>query len=162
MGPAGPHPAPRATFSQWEKGSGSLIQPLCMVVDRGDDPLRLGENLLISESENGPAESLQLGLPQMVSQHDVIPVVDPAVDLEDEPEAIAGEVGDVGANGVLAAEFVAVDPACPQAVPQAALSQSGVLTLSARESCSTVGHIAIYGRFSIPSKGPGAAACAEG
>ena len=56
-----------------------------MVADRGDDPLRQGENLLISESENGPAESLQLGLPKMVSQHDVIPVVDAAVDLQDEP-----------------------------------------------------------------------------
>lgn len=65
----------RSASTQWEKGSGSLIQPLCMVADRGDDPFRLGENLLISESENGPAESLQLHLSEMISQYHIIPVV---------------------------------------------------------------------------------------
>ena len=52
-----------------------------MLAYRGDDPVGPGERLFIAEPENGPAEAFQLGLPKMVSQHDVIPLMNTPVDL---------------------------------------------------------------------------------
>ena len=88
-----------------------------MIAYRGGDPFGLGEGLFVAEPENGPAEAFQSGLPQMVSQHDVIPRMDAAVDLEDQPEPVAGEVGEVPADRVLAAEAVSVDPCAAKSLP---------------------------------------------
>jgi hypothetical protein len=46
-----------------------------------------------------------------------IPFVDAAVDLDDQPEPVAGEIGEVAANRVLAAEAVSVDPGTAKALP---------------------------------------------
>lgn len=85
--------------------------------DRLDDPLRPGENILIAEPEDGPAEAFQVLLSEMVAQDDVIPVVNPAVDLEDQPEAVAGEVGEVAADRVLAAKAMAVEAGFAESLP---------------------------------------------
>ena len=122
------------------EGSGLETQLPRVLPDLLDDPLRLGENLLISESENGPAESLQLGLPKMVPQDDIIPFVNAAVDLHDQPQPIAGEVGEVSADRVLAAEAVAVDLPAAEPLPKSTLRQTSGLTLRTRESCSMAGH----------------------
>ncbi len=88
-----------------------------MLAYRVDDPFGLGERLFIAESQDGPAEACQFHLSEVISQHDVIPFVNAAVDLEDEPEAVAGEVGDVRADRVLAAEAVAVDLPAAEPLP---------------------------------------------
>ncbi len=88
-----------------------------MFADRGDDPFGLGERLLIAESKHRPAEAFQIDLSEMVPQHDVIPRMDAAVDLEDQPEPVAGEVGEVPADRVLAAEAVSVDPCAAKSLP---------------------------------------------
>jgi hypothetical protein len=88
-----------------------------MLAYRGDDPFGPGERLFIPEPEDGPAQIFQFHLSEVVSQDDVIPIVNPAVDLEDQPEAIAGEVGDVGADGVLTAKAMAVDPRAAKPLP---------------------------------------------
>lgn len=118
-----------------------------MFADRRRDPFGLGENLLVSEPENRPAEGLQLRLSEVVSQDDVIAVVDSAIDLEDQPEAVAGEVGEIPADGMLAAEAVAVDPAGTKPLPQSALRQTDGLTLVSRESCASASHGAIMDYF---------------
>ena len=114
-----------------------------MLAYRGDDPFGLGERLFIAEPENGPSEGFQLYLSQVVSQHDVIPLVDTAVDLQDEPKPVAGEVSEVPADRMLATEAVSVDPCTAKPLPQAALRQTGGLALSARESCALTSHNAI-------------------
>ncbi len=135
------------------EGSGLETQLPRVLPDLLDDPLRLGENLLISESENAPAESLQLGLPKIVPQHDIIPFVDATVDFEDQPQPIACEVSEVSADRVLATEPVSVDLCAAKPLPQAALRQTGGLPLIARESCSPPSHdtiIACFGRHISP------------
>ena len=92
-------------------------QPTRMLAYRGDDPVGPGERLFIAEPENGPAEALQFNLSQMISQHDVIQIVNPAVDLEDQPETVAGEIGEVPADRVLTAEAMSVDPGAAKPLP---------------------------------------------
>ena len=53
-----------------------------MLTYRVDDPVGLGQGLFIAESENGPAEAFQLYLAQVISEYDVIPLMDTAVDLQ--------------------------------------------------------------------------------
>ena len=118
-------------------------RPSCVFAYRGNDPVGAGQGLFIAETENGPAEAFQFQLSEMVPQNDVIPLVNAAVDLEDQPEPVAGEVGEVPADGVLAAEAVSVDPSAAKPLPQAALGQTGGLTLIARESCSLASHYTI-------------------
>ena len=92
-------------------------QPLCMRPYRGDDPFGLGEGLFIRKPENRPTEAFQLDLPEVVSQHDIIPFVDAAVDLEDQPEAVAGEIDEIPADRVLAAEAMSVDSRAAKPLP---------------------------------------------
>ena len=67
-------------------------------------------------------------------------MVDPAVDLEDQPKAVTGEVGEVGPDGMLSSKPVAVDPPLSQASPQSLFSQARALALRARKSCAATGH----------------------
>jgi hypothetical protein len=126
-------------------GEGSVLktQRPRVVTDRRRDSFGLGENFLISEPENRPAERLQFHLSEMISQDDVIAVVDSAVDFEDQPEAVAGEVGEVRADGMLAAETMAVDPGAAKSFPQSALRQTGGLALVSCESRALASHGAI-------------------
>ena len=100
-----------------EEGSELETQLPRVLPDRLGDPIRPGENFLIAEPENGPAEAFQFHLSEMVSQDDVIAVVNPAVDLEDQSEPVAGEVGEIPADRVLAAEAMAVDPGAAKPLP---------------------------------------------
>ena len=125
----------------------SETQRPCVFADRRRDPFRLGENRLIPEPEDGPAERLQLPLSEMISQDDVIAVVDSAVDFEDQPEAVAGEVGDILADRMLAAEAVAIDPGAAKSFPQSALRQTGGSALVSCESCALASHGAIMDYF---------------
>ena len=102
-------------LSQWEREL--TTDPFGMIAYRGDDPVGPGERLFIAEAENGPAEAFQLYSSQVVSQDDVIPVVNPAVDLEDQPETVAGEIGEVPADRMLATETVSVDPGAAKPPP---------------------------------------------
>ncbi len=88
-----------------------------MLPYRGDNPFGLGQGLFIAEPENRPAETFQLRLPEVIPQNDVVPFVNTAVDLEYQPEPVAGEIGEVAADGVLAAEAVAVDPGAAKTLP---------------------------------------------
>ena len=100
-------------------GEGYVLEtkPSCVFPYRGNDPVRAGQGLLIAEPENGPAEAFQFHLSEMVSQDDVIPFVNASVDLENQPEPVTGEVGEVAADRVLAAEAVPVDLRAAEALP---------------------------------------------
>tara|TARA_R110002124_G_scaffold65499_2_gene179101 strand:- start:11147 stop:11470 length:324 start_codon:yes stop_codon:yes gene_type:complete len=107
-----------------------------MIPDRGDDAIRPGKSLVVGETEHGPAKGFQLHLPQVIFQNHVGTLVNAAVDLEDQPEAVTGEVGDIFSDGMLATETVTVDLARTKAVPQVPLRQAGGLTLVARKGCA--------------------------
>ena len=126
-----------------------------MIPDRRDDAIGPGESLRVGETENGPAEGFQLRLSQVIPQDDVVPLVNAAVDLDDQPETVAGEVGEVFPDGVLATEAVSVDLAGTKPIPQPTLGQTGGLTLMARESCAPAGHNPIYGARTDGSKSLG-------
>tara|TARA_R110002124_G_scaffold70357_5_gene189002 strand:- start:4813 stop:5199 length:387 start_codon:yes stop_codon:yes gene_type:complete len=116
-----------------------------MIPDRRDDAIGPGESLLVGETEHNPTEGFQLRLSQVVFPGNVVTLVNAAVDLKDQPETVAGEVGEIFSDGVLATEAVAVDLAGAQAVPQPTLGQTGSLPLIARKSCALPGHNTIYG-----------------
>ncbi|MNU10767.1 hypothetical protein D3C72_2581180 [compost metagenome] len=50
--------------------------------------------------------------------------MDPAVDFDHQPQAVAGEIRDVSADQMLAAELVAVDPAGSHQGPNALLGEA--------------------------------------
>ena len=88
-----------------------------MLTYRVDDPVGLGQGLFIAESENGPAEAFQLYLAQVISEYDVIPLMDTAVDLQDEPDSIAGEIGEIPADRMLSAKLQTRQPLVAQSDP---------------------------------------------
>ena len=99
------------------EGSDLNAQLSCVLPDRSNDPFRVGERLFIAEPENGPADGFQLHLSEVISQDDIIPIVNPAVDLQDQPEPVAGEVGEVAAERVLATEAVSIDLRAAKPLP---------------------------------------------
>ena len=126
-----------------------------MIPDRRNNAIGPGERLLVVETEHGPAESFQLHLSQVIIQLNVVPLVNAAVDLDDQPETVAGEVSEVFPDGVLATEAVSVDLAGTKPIPQPTLGQTGRLPLIARESCALPGHNPIYGARTDGSKSLG-------
>ena len=126
---------------------GLQAQPACVLAYPGDDPFGPGERLFIAETQYRPAEAFQLGLPKMVPQHDVIPFVNATVDFEDQPQPIAGEIGEVSTDRVLAAEPVSIDLCAAKPLPQTALRQTGSLPLITRESCSAPSHDTLIESF---------------
>ena len=116
-----------------------------MIPDRRNDVVGPGERRVVGETEHGPAEGFQFHLPQMVPQDNVVPPVNTAVNLDDQPETVAGEVSEIFPDGVLATEAVTVDLACAKPIPQPTLDQTGSLPLMTRESCALPGHSITYG-----------------
>ena len=102
-----------------------------MATNDVDQTVRIIQHLLIGEAQNGPAEVFDRLLAVMVVEDHVIAGVDAAVDLDDQTEALAGEVGVEAADGMLAAEFVTVDAAGAQVGPDAALGEAGCLAQTA-------------------------------
>ena len=100
-------------------GEGSELDahPARMLAYGVGNPFGRRERFLIAESQDGPAEAFQFSLPKMVSEQDIIPFVNPSIYLQDEPESVAGEVGEVAADRVLAAEAVAVDLPAAEPLP---------------------------------------------
>ena len=118
-----------------------------MRTDCGQYPVWMLENLGVREAEHGPAESFQPGLSQMIPENDLVEPMDPAVDLDDEPQAITGEIGEVATDWMLSAKPVAVDLGLAQAGPQALLRQTCAFALVTCERGALAGHT---GRLALP------------
>ena len=113
-----------------------------MLADRDCNPFRLAQDFGVGESDNGPAERFQFGLPDKIPQDDVVPLMDTSVHLKDQSQSLAGEVGEVSADRVLPSEFVSVDLRAPKALPQAALGQASRPALTSRKGCPVASHFA--------------------
>ncbi len=72
------------------------------------------QHLIIREPDNRPAKGLERLLSASVSFHHFVQQVNRAIDLDDQSKPVTGEVGVVGANGMLALELVAVELAAAQ------------------------------------------------
>ena len=110
-------------------GRGTVQQPCRprLFPDRVVDPPGLAQGDLIGESHYRPPQGLDLGLAQVIAQDHVVAVVHPAVDLDHQPQGHTGEIHDVPADGVLAADLEALDRPAPQPRPDALLGQAGRL-----------------------------------
>ena len=95
-----------------------------MSADGVGDQLGLGQRLIIGEPQYGPAERFERLLSFNITQGDVFACVNSAVDLDDELQVVAGEVDAVRTDGMLAAEFAAVDPARTEKGPDPVLGET--------------------------------------
>jgi len=81
------------------------------------------QHLLVGEAHHPPTQSLKGFLPSSIPFDDFVQQVNRAVDLDDQSKPLAGEVGIVGADGVLALELVPIKFAASQTRPDALLSK---------------------------------------
>ena len=88
------------------------------VGDGLEDAFEVGVELVIGVAENAVAEGVEIRVPVAIVGGLGCFFVDGAVELEDEPQIVAEEVRDVGADRYLTAEFEAVELPVAQAVPQ--------------------------------------------
>lgn len=93
-----------------------------MVTNGGEDAGERTDYLIIGEPQDGPAEALDLLLAMIVIQLPFVPLMNPAVQLDDELQGHAGEVGEIAIDGVLAAEAKAVEAAGAQILPEGRFS----------------------------------------
>ena len=82
-------------------------------------PLRLQQSLVIAEPQHRPAEPFKAPPAFGVPPLHLVQLVDSAVDLDHQPQSVAGEVGVEWPDGVFPAELVTVNPTSPQTFPDA-------------------------------------------
>ncbi len=82
------------------------------------------QRLIVREAHHGPTQSFENVLTFGVIQGDVFSCVNATIDFDNQFQAVAGEVDAGLGDGVLAAEFVAVDPAGAEQGPDAALGEA--------------------------------------
>ena len=119
-------------------GRGAVLQveALGMAADGADENIRIIQHLLVGETQHGPAQFFDHLLPVVVVEDHVITGVDAAVDLDHQAKTIAGEVGIEAADGMLASEFMAVDAASAQTIPDAGFGKAGRLTQGTGGRCT--------------------------
>jgi hypothetical protein len=99
------------------------------VVEAADDSKEGFEvvfDVLIGDAENAVAEDLQIGVPVQVVGDLSLFAVDGAVQFQDEPQLVAEEVGDIGTDRGLAAEFETEKAAVSKMGPEGLLGRRGV------------------------------------
>ena len=114
--------------------------------DGPDNPLRMVHDLGVNKADDGPVHGFQVRLTEVISQNNIVETMDPAVNLDDEPEAITGEICEVAPDRMLSAKPVAVDLPAPKKLPDAAFGQSCLSALGAGENRAGAGHTAKLGQ----------------
>ena len=87
----------------------------------------------IPEAQDLPATPFQISGPALVMAKFSFAAMGVAIGFDDEFQADAGEVGDIGADRVLAAKMRAVHLPCPQVEPQAQLGARHLAAKSPRQ-----------------------------
>ena len=101
--------------------------------DRLDNPLRIAEYLVIPEPHDPPPVSLQMRRSQTIPQ--AVHMLG-AVELDHQPRAPAGKVGDIGVDPKLPRE---ARPEPSQHLPKRALSMGGVVPQLSRKTGQACG-----------------------
>jgi len=100
-------------------------RPLQGEADRVHDGIDVVRHFVVGEAQDVPASSLEPGAADPVLFGNLVGVVRRAVDLDDEPTWPAGEVHDVGTDGLLATEAEACRVATEEP-PEASLGVGGL------------------------------------
>ena len=99
-----------------------------MIADRIGDLMRFTQGQRISEPYDYPSQRFDVLLAIMVVQHHLIALMDPAIQFDDQPQRLAGEVGVVAINRMLPTELEPVAPPAAQERPDASFRQTGRLS----------------------------------
>ena len=102
---------------------------LGVISDRVGDPTGKLKRIRVREPHHSPPQPLQLHLPQMIPEHDIVPTVDTAVDLDDQPQPFAGEVREIRPEWMLSPKPVPIDFSAPQLFPDTTLREPRALPL---------------------------------
>jgi len=90
------------------------------IQDGSQDAIAFGKCLAVAEAQYVEAVRAQRGTALGIGGHGIGLVVLTAIELDDQPGFDAGEVREVRADRVLAAELAAVETPIPQALPDRA------------------------------------------
>jgi hypothetical protein len=99
------------------------------VAEGGVDAAGVGQGFGVGEADDGPAQRLDRLLAVVIVQHDIVALMHPAVDLDDQPQRHAGEIHHMSADRMLATHLPAVDGAALQPRPYPLLGQPADLAL---------------------------------
>jgi hypothetical protein len=116
-----------------------------LAADHLENAVRIFEDVVVPEADDAIAE----GFDHMRARSIDISRMLSSVELDREAQASAGEVGDMRANGKLADEFRAFEPAASQIVPKSVL---GIGALSAQFSRN--GRQMLFRQARTPSSQP--------
>jgi len=100
------------------------------------------DDLFVQEAENEPAEGFDLALANEVVAGLIVVIMDAAVEFDDEAGLLAGEVGEVAADRVLAAELQAIEATATESLPELAFGIGLALAEVARPFGSS---LAVHG-----------------
>ena len=92
--------------------------------DGRQNALKIFEDFVIPETQNRVAQGAQIGVARLITFEGASVLA--AVEFDDEPEFGADEVHDVGADGLLTAELVAIHLAVAQLAPEQGFGIGGL------------------------------------
>jgi hypothetical protein len=99
-----------------------------MIADRIGDLMRLPQGLSIGEPYDDPPQRFDVQLAIMVVQHYLVPLMDRAIQFDDQPQRLAGEVRIVAINRMLPTELEPIAPPAAQQRPGTPFRQTGRLS----------------------------------
>jgi hypothetical protein len=117
-----------------------------MIADRIGDLMRFPQGLSIGETYDDPPQRFNVQLTVMVVQRHLVPLMDRAIQFDDQPQRLAGEVRIVAINQMLPTELEPVAPPAAQEGPGASFRQTGRLSqrprpirsLLSRQGCGPI------------------------
>ena len=142
--------APPVAQQRGGEGEGAISRfGLDLIQKRFENAFEIGEDIIVPESDHAVAATFQVGGPRRVSLGRMLS----SVDFDDEATLMADEVGDIGANRHLSAEFQTIELASADRAPELLFG----LRLVAPKPTGPVDHVGIRFRgfchFIAPSPG---------
>ena len=90
--------------------------------------MRLAKGLFVAEPQDRPAQTFKIQLTLNIPTGYIVTSMDATIDFENKPKLCASEITDIVADGMLAAELVAIDLARADQSPDLLLSKAGFLS----------------------------------
>jgi hypothetical protein len=75
-------------------------------------------DVFIPKPQNKPTQSFDLLLSNIVVQLNIVLIMDPAVQFDDEPYGLTGEIREIATDRMLSAKLQPVQPAATQRLPK--------------------------------------------
>ena len=94
---------------------------LVEAAERVEDGFEVVPDLVIGETQDAVAKGLEIGIPIQIVRDLPLPLVNGAVELQNQSHIVAEEIGDIGADRRLSPKFQPEEPAVPQVIPEPVL-----------------------------------------